>query len=117
VSLIVEGAGDEHIEASITGLAGGGDEIGPLNGAELGTNEDGGTPLRLTFQIPAFGADQLAGPRGEGGEGDAVLLVGLLHTGGFEVLQDHLREGLLRAVFGGEHGAADGPLRAQRQVG
>ena len=36
----------------------------------------------------------------EGNEGDAVLLVRLLDAGGFEVLQNHLGEGLLGSVFG-----------------
>ncbi len=62
--------------------------------------KDGGALLRLAFQIAPFGADQLSGPGGEGGEGDPVLLVRLLHAGGLEVLQDHLGEGLLGAVFG-----------------
>ena len=51
--------------------------------------------------IAAFGADEVAGPGGEGGEGDPVLLVRLLHAGGLEILQDHLGEGLLSAVLGG----------------
>jgi hypothetical protein len=37
-----EPAGDEHVESAIAGLAGGGDEVGALDGAELGTDEDGG---------------------------------------------------------------------------
>ena len=54
----------------------------------------------VAFQVAAFGADQIAGPGGERGEGDPVLLVRLLHAGGLEVLQDHLGEGLLGSVFG-----------------
>ena len=54
----------------------------------------------VAFQVAAFGADQLAGPGGQRGEGDPVLLVRLLHAGGLEVFQDHLREGLLGAVLG-----------------
>ena len=42
VRLVVEGAGDQHIEAGIAGLAGGGDQIGALDGAELRADEDGG---------------------------------------------------------------------------
>ena len=101
VRLVVEGAGDEHIEPGIARLAGGGDEIGALHGAELGADEDGGAlSPSLAFQVAAFGADQIAGPGGERGEGDLVLLVRLLHAGGLEVLQDHLGEGLLRPVVG-----------------
>ena len=54
----------------------------------------------LAFQVAAFGADQVARPGRERGEGDPVFLVRLLHAGGLEVFQDHLREGLLRAVVG-----------------
>jgi hypothetical protein len=41
--LVVEGAGDQHIERGIPRLAGSGDEIGALDGAEFRPNEDGGT--------------------------------------------------------------------------
>ena len=63
VRLVVEGAGDQHVEAGIARLAGGGDEIGALHGAELGADEDGGPLLGLAFQVAAFGADQIARPR------------------------------------------------------
>ena len=93
VGLVVEGAGDQHVEAGVARLAGGGDEVGALHGAELGADEDGGALLGLAFQVAALGADQIARPGRERGEGDPVLLVRLLHAGGLEVLQDHLREG------------------------
>ena len=94
VRLVVEGAGDQHVEAGIAGLAGGGDEVGALHGAELRADEDGGALLGLAFHVAAFGADQIARPGRERGEGDPVFLVRLLHAGGLEVLQDHLGEGL-----------------------
>ena len=47
------------------------------------------------FHVAAFGADQVARPGGECGEGDLVFLVRLLHAGGLEVFQDHLGEVLL----------------------
>jgi hypothetical protein len=50
--------------------------------------------------IAAFGADQIAGPGRERGEADLVFLVGLLHAGGLEVLQDHLDEVALLAIAG-----------------
>ena len=102
VRLVVEGAGDEHIEPGIARLARGGDEVGALDGAELGADEDARRAFsgQSAFQVTAFAADQFAGPRGERGEGDLVLLVRLLHAGGLEVLQDHLGEGLLGSVFG-----------------
>ena len=59
VGLVVEGAGDQHIEPGIASLTGGGDEVGALDGAELGADEDGGALLRLAFQVAAFGASEL----------------------------------------------------------
>ena len=100
VRLVVEGASDKHIECSIASLAGGGDEVRPLDGAEFRANEDGGAFLGIAFHVAAFRANQIAGPRGERGEGDPVLLVRLLHAGGLEILQDHLGKGLFRSVFG-----------------
>ena len=99
VGLVVEGAGDQHVEAGIAGLAGGGDKVGALNGAELGADEDGSAFLGVAFHVAAFGADEIAGPGRERGEGDPVLLVCLLHAGGLEILQDHLGERLLGPVF------------------
>ena len=110
VGVVVEGAGDQHVEAGIAGLAGGGDQIGALDGAELRADEDGGALLGLAFQVAAFGADEIAGPGRERGEGDPVLLVRLLHAGDLEVLQDHLGEGLLGPVLGAVL------LRARRSV-
>ena len=50
------------------------------------------------FDVSAFGADEIARPGSERGEGDLVFLVRLLDAGGLEVLQDHLGKGLLLAV-------------------
>ena len=57
-------------------------------------------PIRVAFHVAAFGADEIAGPGRERGEGDLVFLVRLLHAGGLQVLQDHLGESLLVRVFG-----------------
>ena len=97
VGVVVEGAGDEHIKAAITGLTGSGNQIGAGNGTELRADEDGCAFFRrqmssFTFQITAFGADQIARPGGEGGKDNLVFLVGLLDPGGLEVFQDHLGE-------------------------
>ena len=122
VGVVVERAGDEHVEIGVARLAGGGDEVGPRDGAELGADEDAGallpapaalaavavrvalavpvaliprvapaTPVvtPVALHVPAFGADPAAGPRDQGVEGDPVVLVGLLHAGGLELLQDH----------------------------
>src|SRR5258708_7949640 len=48
VRLVVERAGDQHVETSITGLAGCGNQVGALDGAELRANEDGCALLSLT---------------------------------------------------------------------
>jgi hypothetical protein len=45
VGVVVEGAGDEHVEAGVGGLAGGGDQVGAGDGAELGADEDAGAAL------------------------------------------------------------------------
>jgi hypothetical protein len=44
VRFIVEGAGDEYVKPPIARFTGGGDEVGALNGAEFGTDEN-----RCTF--------------------------------------------------------------------
>ena len=45
VGVVVEGAGDQHVEAGVAGLAGGGDQIGAGDGAELRADEDRGALL------------------------------------------------------------------------
>ena len=45
VGLVVEGAGDQHVEVGVAGLAGGRHQIGALDGAELRADEDGGALL------------------------------------------------------------------------
>ena len=56
--------------------------------------------FRPGLEVAALGADVFAGPAGERGEGDAVLLVRLLDAGQLEVVEDH----------GGEVGrAGEGP--------
>ena len=92
VRFVIEGAGDQNIECSIAGLAGGGDEIGALDRAELRTDEDGGAFLGLAFHVPAVGANQIAGPRGERGEVYPVVFVCLLDSRNLEVFQNHLGE-------------------------
>ena len=86
VRLVVERAGNEHVEPGIACLAGGRDEVRALHCAELRTDENGGTLLGFDFQVTPFAADQFAGPRSERSENDLVFLVGLLHAGDFEVL-------------------------------
>ena len=54
----------------------------------------------VAFHVTAFAADKFTGPCSQRGKGDPVLLVGLLHAGGLEILQDHLGERLLGSVFG-----------------
>ena len=115
VRLVVEGAGDQHVETGIARLAGGRDQIGALDGAELGADEDGGALLGVAFQVAAFGADQVARPGRERGEGDPVFLVRLLHAGGLEVLQDHLGEGLLGRRIRRRLPSADRSVRRSRR--
>ena len=102
MGVIVEGAGDEDVKTGVTGLTGGMNQVGAGNGAEFGTDEDGGPFLDsgavAFFQVAPFGTDQVARPGDEGGEGDLVFLVGLLYPGCLEVFQNHLGEISLLAV-------------------
>ena len=45
VRVVVERAGDQHVEVGIAGLARGRDQIGARDGAELRADEDGGAFL------------------------------------------------------------------------
>ena len=96
VGVVAEGAGDQHVEAGVGGLARSRDQVGPRDGAELRANEDAcaarGALLAAPLHIAPLGADIVAGPGRERGEFDAVLPVRLLHTRRPEVLQDHLGE-------------------------
>jgi hypothetical protein len=47
----------------------------------------------LAFGVTAIGADEIARPRRERGEGNSVLLVPLLYAGDLKVFQDPLRDG------------------------
>ena len=77
---------------------------GAGGGAALGTDEDAGATLgagvRVTLDVAAPGADQIAGPRGECGEGYAALAVGLLDAGRVQVFQDDGCKVLLSVVAG-----------------
>ena len=96
VSVVAEGAGDQHIKAGIGSFARGGNKVRPRDGAELGPDEDAGAPrgagLAATLHIAPLGADIVAGPERKRREGDAILLMRLLHAGGLQVLQDHFGE-------------------------
>ena len=102
MGVVVEGAGDQHVEASVRGLAGGFHKIGAGDGAEFRADEDAGAFLYagvgVALCVGSLGADEFAGPGSDPGEGDAVLFVRLLDAGGFEMVQDHLGEVLLFAV-------------------
>ena len=45
MGVVVEGAGDQHVETCVACLARGGDEIGARDGAELRADEDAGALL------------------------------------------------------------------------
>ena len=76
--VVVEGAGDQHVEPRLGGFARGGDEVDAGERAELRADQDAGAALGLAFQEAAFGADIFAGPGLQAGEVDAV---GLLASG------------------------------------
>ena len=119
--VVVEGAGDEHVEAGFGGFAGGVHQVWAGDGAELRGDEDAGAALAagllVAFRVAAFGADGIAGPRGERGEGDPVFLVRLLDAGGAQVVED---DGGEVALLAASH-LIDGPrlgdaVRVQRSV-
>ena len=55
VGVVVEGAGDQHVEVGVAGLAGGGDQVGARDGAELGADEDGGAFLGADRRLRGSG--------------------------------------------------------------
>ena len=75
VGLVVEGAGDQHVEAGVAGLAGGGDQVGALDGAELGADEDGGALLRR--RLPCSGPRRRRRSPGQGVSAVKVILSSL----------------------------------------
>ena len=84
VSLVAERAGDQYVVVGVGGLAGGSDQIGARDGAELGADEDAraafGAGVRVTFDVASFGTDQVARPGGQRGEGNPVFPARLLST-------------------------------------
>ena len=60
--------------------------------AEFGAEKDRGAALLVPFEVPALGADQIARPRRQRREGNAVLLVRLLHARCLQIVEHHLRE-------------------------
>ena len=102
MGVVVEGAGNQHIEVGIAGLARSQDQIGAGDGAELRADEDRraflAAGLGIALDIAAFGADQIARPGRQRREGDLVFLVRLLHPGGPEVLQNHLDKAPLLTI-------------------
>ena len=75
VRLVVEGAGDQHVEAGVAGLAGRSRQVRLRNSPKLWPDEDAGALLgaraggaRATLDVAAFRADHLARPRGDRGK-------------------------------------------------
>ena len=90
--VVVEGAGDQHVEPRLGGFARGGDEVHAGERAELRADQDARAALDLAFQEAAFGADILAWPRLQAAEVDAVGFLGLVHARGAQMIQHHGRE-------------------------
>mgnify|MGYP003334612850 CR=1 FL=1 len=57
MSIVIESAGDQNVEACISSFTCGGYQIGTSNRAKLRTDQDAGATLGLTFQEAAFGAE------------------------------------------------------------
>ncbi|MHA3980570.1 hypothetical protein ACW9UR_23125 [Halovulum sp. GXIMD14794] len=90
VSLEVEGASDDDVEAPIGGLAGAVDQVGAADGTVLGADEDRRSALGLAFHVAALGGNPVAGPGRQAVEPDRVALVLLLYASLGEVLHDRL---------------------------
>ena len=100
MGVVAEGAGDQHVEPGVRGLARRGHQVGPRHGAELGADEDARAALDAVpaaLDIPPLGADVIARPGYERGEANSVFPVGLLDPGASEVFEDDLGE-ILRLV-------------------
>ena len=95
MGLIVERAGDQHVEVCICGLARGLYEIGTRDGTEFRANEDAsalfGTGVGVAFDVDSFGTDEVAGPGFDRRERDAIVFVRLLDAGGFEIAPGSFR--------------------------
>src|SRR5690606_19152072 len=104
VGVVVDGAGNQHVETGVGGFARGIDQVRADHGAELGADEDGCALYLSTLTLPSpasrrrgrkvatFGADQLAGPGLQGGEVDLVVLARLLHAGTAQLVEDDAGE-------------------------
>ena len=106
----VEGAGDQHVEAGIHRLAGGGDDVLPADGAVFRPDQDGGAALGtvLAFDECAAGPDEVARPGRQALEGDAVALGLLLDALGLQVVDDDGGEILAREIGVGRGASALG---------
>src|SRR5581483_10493216 len=93
MGVIVESAGDEHIEPGISRLPSGSHEIRAGDGTEFRPDEDSstlfGSALAIALGVLAFSTDKIAGPWRDRGKRDLVFLVRLLNPGGLQVLQNH----------------------------
>ena len=96
----VEGAGDQHVEAGIHGFAGGRDQILPADRTVFWADQDRGPPFGavLAFEEDAARADEVALPRRQALEGDAVAFRLLLDALGLQVVDDDCCEILAREV-------------------
>ena len=74
VGVVVEGAGDDHVEAGVSGFPGGLHQVGAGDGAEFRADEDARPAVGGAVVVVGLGADRFAGPAAEGAEGDAVVL-------------------------------------------
>ena len=88
MGVVVEGAGDQRVEAGLRRLARRGHQVGARHRAEFGTDEDSGAAfgrgLAVAFGIAPLGANICPRPGREGGEGDAVFPVRLLDSGALQ---------------------------------
>src|SRR5690606_30349609 len=64
MGVVVEGAGDQHVETGIPGFARRRHQVGAGYGAEFGADKDARTLFAIALHEGALGADETAGPAG-----------------------------------------------------
>ncbi|NJN61944.1 MAG: hypothetical protein HC795_10780 [Coleofasciculaceae cyanobacterium RL_1_1] len=94
MGVVVEGAGDQHVETGVAAFPAGFHEVLTADGSEFGADEDSGAffGVGVGFEVATFGADVVPCPVGEAGEVNFLVFLGLLDAGGFEGFEDGLGE-------------------------
>ncbi len=98
--VVVEGAGDQDVEACIACFACRCHKVRTRHGTEFGADKHAraSLPAVLAFQVAPFGANILAGPACQRRKRDAIFLVRLLHARRTKIFQNRSDKRLLVAI-------------------